>query len=165
MSLPAGPERHAGYLPHTTNSVRAAWVVRAPWPDRLGDQPPFGTAYLTGRFSAAAGSRWRDRRPTRGAVVWLVQRVASVLLLILVPLKVISGWAFRGAMPGRDLLSTIHTNGAVDVVLIAAVAFHALFGIRTMMIDSGWVRAADRLTIPFAIVAAFITVWGAAVAL
>ena len=95
----------------------------------------------------------------------MVQRVASVLLLILVPLKLISGWAFRGDMPGRDALSVIHTSGAVDVVLIAAVAFHAVFGIRTMMIDAGRVRAADRLTIPFAVLAAALTVWGAVVAL
>lgn len=106
-----------------------------------------------------------ERRPTRGAVTWVVQRATSVLLLVLVPLKLVSGWAFRGDMPGRDALSTIHTSGAVDVVLIAAVAFHAVFGLRTMMIDLGWVRAADRLTIPFAALAAALTVWGAVVAL
>lgn len=95
----------------------------------------------------------------------MVQRVASVLLLVLVPLKIISGWAFRGDMPGGSALTEIHTSGAVDAILIGAVAFHAAFGIRTMMIDAGWVRAADRLTIPFAVVAAVLTVWGAVVAL
>lgn len=87
------------------------------------------------------------------------------MLLILVPLKLVSGWAFRGAMPGREALSMVHTSGALDVVLIAAVAFHAVFGLRTIMIDFGWVRAADLLTIPFAVTAAALTVWGAAVAL
>ena len=120
---------------------------------------------MTGGSSIRGGTRWRDRRPTLGAAVWVVQRVASVLLLVLVPLKVISGWAFKGAVPGGDVMSALHTNGAVDVVLIAAVAFHALFGIRTLMIDFGRVRAAERLTIPFALFATVITVWGAAIAL
>lgn len=124
-----------------------------------------GVADVTESSSRARGSRWSGRRPTRGAVTWVVQRVTSLLLLILVPLKLISGWAFRGAMPGREALSMIHTSGALDVVLIAAVAFHAVFGIRTIMIDAGWVRAADLLTIPFAVTAAALTVWGAAVAL
>ena len=95
----------------------------------------------------------------------MVQRIASVLLLVLVPLKVISGWAFTGAVPGRDALSAVHTNGAVDVVLIAAVAFHALFGIRTLMIDFGRVRTAERLTIPFVVLATVVTAWGAVIAL
>ena len=120
---------------------------------------------MTGPSSPNLGSRWGDRRPTRGAVAWVVQRVTSVLLLVLVPVKVVSGWAFRGDMAGRDLLSAIHTSGVVDVVLIGAVAFHAVFGIRTMMIDSGWIRTADRLTVPFAVVAAAVTVWGAVIAL
>lgn len=120
---------------------------------------------MTGGSSARAISRWRDRRPTPGAVVWVVQRISSVLLLVLVPLKVISGWAFRGAMPGKDVMSAIHTSGAMDVVLIAAVAFHAFFGIRTLMIDFGRVRAAERLTVPFAVFATVVTVWGAVIAL
>ena len=117
------------------------------------------------KSSSSAGSRLRERRPTPGAVVWVVQRISSVLLLVLVPLKVVSGWAFRGAVPGGDAMSALHTNGAVDVVLIAAIAFHALFGIRTLMIDFGRVRAAERLTIPFAVLAAVISVWGAVIAL
>lgn len=87
------------------------------------------------------------------------------MLLVLVPMKVISGWAFRGAVPGGDAMTALHTNAAVDVVLIAAIAFHALFGIRTLMIDFGRVRAAQRLTIPFAVLAGAITVWGAVIAL
>lgn len=109
--------------------------------------------------------RQRNSRPTKGAVVWVVQRIASVLLLVLVPLKVISGWAYKGAAPGGEALSAIHTNGAIDVALIAAIAFHALFGIRTLMIDFGRVRAAERLTIPFAVLATVLTVWGAVIAL
>ena len=124
-----------------------------------------GAGHLNGGTSLRTISRWRDRRPTLGAVVWVVQRISSVLLLVLVPLKVISGWAFRGAMPGEDVMSAIHTSGAIDVVLIAAVAFHAFFGIRTLMIDFGRVRAAERLTIPFAVFATVITVWGAVIAL
>lgn len=120
---------------------------------------------MSGGSPLRSSSRWSDRRPTAGAVVWVVQRVASVLLLILVPLKVVSGWAFTGDVPGGDLLSGVHTNGAVDVVLIASVAFHALFGIRTLMIDFGRVRAAERLTVPFAVAATVVTAWGAVIAL
>ena len=47
----------------------------------------------------------------------------------------------------------IHTNGLIDVALIAAIAFHATFGIRAMLIDIGWVGAAQRLTVPMSALA------------
>lgn len=119
----------------------------------------------TGAPDTAAARRWLDRRPTAGSVAWVVQRLGAVVLLILVPLKVVSGWAFREDIPGRDLLVRIHTNGLIDVALIAAIAFHAAFGVRTMLIDIGWVRTAERLTIPLAVLALTVTVSGALVAL
>ena len=111
-----------------------------------------------------ASRRWRDRRPTAGSVAWIVQRFGALILLVLVPLKVVSGWAFRSDIPGRAFLLEVHTNGLIDVLLIGAVAFHAAFGIRAMLIDMGWVHAARRLTVPMALVALSFTVLGAVMA-
>ena len=112
-----------------------------------------------------ATRRWRDRRPTAGTVAWIVQRFGALILLILVPLKVVSGWAFRSEIPGRAFLLEVHTNGLIDVALIAAIAFHATFGIRAMLIDIGWVGAAQRLTVPMSVLALVVTILGAVVAL
>lgn len=109
--------------------------------------------------------KWLDRRPTLGSVAWIVQRVAGVALLVLVPLKVLGGWAFRQDIPFDSFLVRMHLNGAVDVALITAVAFHAVFGVRTVLIDVGLVRTARVLTIPLIVFASLVTIWGSVIAL
>ena len=121
---------------------------------------------MTAEATSARGQRkWLDRRPTLGSVAWIVQRVAGVALLVLVPLKVLGGWAFRQDIPGDAFFLRMHLNGAVDVALITAVAFHAVFGVRTVLIDVGLVRTARVLTLPLIVFASVVTIWGSVIAL
>lgn len=102
---------------------------------------------------------------TAGVAAWIIQRVSAVVLLFGVPLKVVSGWATTGEVSWGSWLAGLHTNAAIDVAVVGAVAFHALFGIRVLLIDSGHVDAAQRLTLPFGVVGVGITGWTMAVLL
>ncbi|MBI4539979.1 MAG: hypothetical protein HY704_10780 [Gemmatimonadetes bacterium] len=96
-------------------------------------------------------------RPTSGVIAWLVQRVAALLLLILVPLKVWSGWATMGKAPGGPWIVGLHVNAWLDGLLVGAVMFHALYGIRAILIDFGFERAADRMFVGFTLAGALLT--------
>lgn len=122
---------------------------------------------LAARAAADPGPvrRRTDQRASTGLVAWLVQRAAAVLLLVLVPLKVWSGWAFTGTAPGGPWLAALHVNPWVDVLLLAAVAFHALYGIRTIVIELGGASAARGLFVAATAVAFVVTVMGAWVSL
>ena len=102
---------------------------------------------------------------TPGLAAWVIQRFAAVVLLVAVPLKILSGWAVVGKLSWARSLRTIHTNALLDILIISAVTFHALFGVRVLLIDLGRVRAAQVLTIPFGIVGLLITGWAFSVAL
>ncbi|MEH7252594.1 hypothetical protein V7111_10760 [Neobacillus niacini] len=80
------------------------------------------------------------QRPFVGYIAWLVQRITAVLLLILLPLKIYSGYAMAGKLPGIGVLSTLHLNAFLDAFLIFALIFHALYGFRVILIDVGWVK-------------------------
>jgi succinate dehydrogenase/fumarate reductase cytochrome b subunit len=80
------------------------------------------------------------QRPFVGYISWLVQRITALLLLILLPLKIYSGYAMIGKLPGIGFLSTLHLNAFLDAGLIFALIFHALYGFRVILIDVGWVK-------------------------
>jgi succinate dehydrogenase/fumarate reductase cytochrome b subunit len=80
------------------------------------------------------------QRPFVGYISWLVQRITALLLLVLLPLKIYSGYAMIGKLPGGSILSTMHMNAFLDAGLIFALIFHALYGIRVILIDVGLVK-------------------------
>jgi succinate dehydrogenase/fumarate reductase cytochrome b subunit len=84
-------------------------------------------------------------RVSTGFAAWLIQRIAALLLLVLVPLKIWSGWAFTGQAPGGTWLAGLHVNPWIDISLIVALAFHALYGVRTVLIEAGMARFAQLL--------------------
>ena len=101
-----------------------------------------------------------EQRSSAGLVTWLILRVAAIMLLVLVPLKVYSGWVMVGAAPGGRFLARLHSNALVDVLLIAAVAFHALYGARTMLIEFGWAKPSRALFVITTVIALLITAAG-----
>ncbi|MGG1397152.1 hypothetical protein ABE288_04890 [Bacillus salipaludis] len=80
------------------------------------------------------------QRPFVGYIAWLVQRITALLLLILLPVKIYSGYAMAGKLPGIGFLSTLHLNAFLDAGLIFALIFHALYGFRVILIDIGLVK-------------------------
>ena len=67
-------------------------------------------------------------------------RFSGPLLLILVGLKILSGYALVGRIEGTSWLSTLHQNRILDILLLIGFIFHALYGLRLFLIDLGMMR-------------------------
>ena len=88
--------------------------------DRVRDTVPYTpTRYLSG-----------------GAWAWLIQRVTSILLLVTVPVKILSGYAAVGklAMPA---LAPWHGSAWLDGVILVSLVFHAVYGVRVILVEHG----------------------------
>jgi succinate dehydrogenase hydrophobic anchor subunit len=75
-----------------------------------------------------------------GYIAWLIQRITAIALLVLLPLKIYSGYASVGKLPGSGALASLHLNPVVDALLLTSVIFHSLYGMRVIFIDLGWVK-------------------------
>jgi succinate dehydrogenase/fumarate reductase cytochrome b subunit len=62
------------------------------------------------------------------------------LLLILVGLKILSGYSLVGRIQGVSWLSNLHINRTLDLLLLFVFIFHALYGLRLFLIDFGMVK-------------------------
>ncbi len=73
--------------------------------------------------------------------IWIVHRVTGILLIVLIALKVISGYGLAGRISVSGRVSGLHFGGplsdAIDIGLIVLATFHALYGLRTMLVDLG----------------------------
>ena len=79
-------------------------------------------------------------------------RFSGPLLLILVGLKILSGYALVGKINGIPLLLGLHQNRALDILLLFVFIFHAFYGIRLFLIDLGMVKREKLLFWVFTIV-------------
>ncbi len=66
-------------------------------------------------------------------------RFSGPLLLILVGLKILSGYSLVGRIQA-PWLSSLHINQTLDLFLLFVFIFHALYGLRLFLIDLGWVK-------------------------
>lgn len=64
-------------------------------------------------------------------------RFSGPVLLLLVGLKIVSGYALVGKLDGITWLSTLHENRALDLLLLFGFIFHSLYGLRLFLIDLG----------------------------
>ena len=86
----------------------------------------------------------RSFQSYRGTWAWLLQRISAVLLFVLIPVKIYTGWAIRGKVPelpewlgsGRR----VHVNSTIDILLLLFFLLHAFYGLRVILIDLGWIR-------------------------
>lgn len=67
-------------------------------------------------------------------------RFSGPLLIILVGLKILSGYSLVGRIQGASWLSTLHINKTLDLLLLFVFIFHALYGLRLFLIDLGMVK-------------------------
>ena len=79
-------------------------------------------------------------------------RFSGPLLLILVGLKILSGYALLGKIEGTSWLSTLHQNRILDILLLVMFIFHALYGLRLFLIDLGMMRHERILFWTFSII-------------
>ncbi len=67
-------------------------------------------------------------------------RFSGPLLLVLVGLKILSGYALIGKLNGDSWLSRLHQNQTFDLILLFVFIFHACYGLRLFLIDLGMVK-------------------------
>ena len=67
-------------------------------------------------------------------------RFSGPVLLILVGLKILSGYSLVGRIQGVSRLSNLHINRTLDLLLLFVFIFHALYGLRLFLIDFGMVK-------------------------
>lgn len=81
-----------------------------------------------------------------GLVAYWAQRISGLVLLVLVPLKIITGYGLVGRWPQPTwLTTTFHLGAVINALLMAAVLVHALFGLRVTLLEWGLSFNGDRL--------------------
>jgi succinate dehydrogenase / fumarate reductase cytochrome b subunit len=86
-----------------------------------------------------------------GVLAFWLSRIAALALLILLPVKLYTGWVLAGKMPGPRALGALHSDGILDALLLLALLTHAAMGVRVLLLEFGLSRNGDRL---FSIVSA-----------
>lgn len=65
--------------------------------------------------------------------VWVFHRVSGLLLIFLLALQVVSGYL----QSGTSALARLHNQAALNILLVFLLIFHAMYGLRTILMDLG----------------------------
>jgi succinate dehydrogenase/fumarate reductase cytochrome b subunit len=69
--------------------------------------------------------------------VWVFHRVTGLLLIVLLSVKFLTSFFLMTKQQKPDWALVLHTNPLIDSLLLVSVVFHGLYGLRTIIIDSG----------------------------
>jgi succinate dehydrogenase/fumarate reductase cytochrome b subunit len=69
--------------------------------------------------------------------VWVFHRVSGLLLIVLLGIKFFTSFFLMTKDQKPDWALVLHTNKLTDTLLIVLVVFHALYGLRTIIMDMG----------------------------
>jgi succinate dehydrogenase/fumarate reductase cytochrome b subunit len=70
--------------------------------------------------------------------VWLFHRITGLVLIVTLSLKLLTSFFLMTQDKKPDWALVLHTNPLIDSLLIVSVIFHALYGLRTVIIDLGF---------------------------
>jgi succinate dehydrogenase cytochrome b556 subunit len=71
--------------------------------------------------------------------VWVFHRISGIVLIFLMAFQVCTG-LFQASTSSSDLVKTmadLHRHAAVNCLLVFFLIFHAIYGVRTMILDLG----------------------------
>jgi len=88
--------------------------------------------------------------------VWVFHRVTGLLLIGFLTVKFLTSFFLMTKNQKPDWALFLHTNPLIDTVLIISVVYHALYGLRTVIIDLG-VRKEKLLFWIFTVLGTLIT--------
>jgi len=69
--------------------------------------------------------------------VWLFHRITGLILIVTLSFKILTSFFLMTKNQKPDWALVLHTNPLIDSLLIVSVIFHALYGLRTVIIDLG----------------------------
>jgi len=71
--------------------------------------------------------------------VWIFHRISGVLLIFLIGFQLFTGF-FQASASSSGLVKTVadlHKHATINCVMVFLVIFHALYGVRTLLMDLG----------------------------
>ena len=69
--------------------------------------------------------------------IWIFHRISGLLLILLLAVKFLTSFFLMTKAQKPDWALLLHTNPLTDSFLIVAGVYHALYGLRTVIIDLG----------------------------
>ncbi len=69
--------------------------------------------------------------------IWVFHRISGLLLIVLLGFKLLTSFFLMTKEQKPDWALVLHTNPLIDTLLIVLVVFHALYGVRTVIMDLG----------------------------
>jgi len=85
--------------------------------------------------------------------VWIFHRASGLLLIVLLGLKMLTGFFMMTKEAKPDWALALHVNTLSDILLIVLLIFHASYGLRTMVYELG-VKREKALFWVFSVLAA-----------
>lgn len=84
----------------------------------------------------------RNFQSYRGTWAWLLQRISAIVLFLLIPVKIYTGWAARDKVPYvfSGSARSLHLDATIDILLLLFFLIHGLYGLRIILIDFGIIR-------------------------
>ena len=76
--------------------------------------------------------------------IWLFHRISGVSLVVLMGIKIFSGYFLFAKETKPDWALSLHRQPTLDVLLLILFSFHSIYGLRTIAIDLGY-RKEKRL--------------------
>jgi succinate dehydrogenase/fumarate reductase cytochrome b subunit len=69
--------------------------------------------------------------------VWVFHRITGLLLIVLLGFKFFTSFFLMTKQQKPDWALVLHTNPLIDTTLLVSAVFHALYGLRTVIMDLG----------------------------
>jgi len=69
--------------------------------------------------------------------IWVFHRVSGLMLILRLGIKVLTAFFLMTKEQKPDWALVLHTNPFIDTLLIISVVYHALYGLRTIIMDLG----------------------------
>ncbi|MBN2371435.1 MAG: hypothetical protein JXO72_13210 [Vicinamibacteria bacterium] len=98
--------------------------------------------------------------------VWIFHRVSGVILIVLMGIKITTGFGILGRFGAGaiEAMRSLHREPALDLPLLFLFIYHALYGLRTILIDMGLKKERPLFWIS-TILGALLFIWLASVVL
>ena len=71
--------------------------------------------------------------------IWIIHRISGLILIALMVIKIITGYGILGRLGYENIepMRSFHRNPFVEVPLFLLFIYHAIYGLRTTLIDLG----------------------------
>lgn len=70
--------------------------------------------------------------------IWLFHRISGVALIILLMIKILTGFFLFTKDIKPDWALSLHRQPVLDVFLLTLFTFHSIYGLRTIVMDFGY---------------------------